>query len=134
MARTTAGWSEPGAYRAGATISLIPFLPGAWAILINKTEWEGLPADIRGQMQGAMSELEKDAYSQYNTFVQAALDNMKKNGIAPWSAPQAERAKLDAPLYAKPAIDSWVARAKEVGFDGTAYLAKVRAALGKPPL
>ena len=86
------------------------------------------------QMQSAMAELEKDAYSQYNNFVQAALDNMKKNGVEPWSAPAAERTKLNQPQYAKPATDSWLARAKEVGFDGQAYIAKVREALGKPAL
>lgn len=105
-----------------------------WAILVNKAEWEGLPADVRTQMQSAMAELEKDAYSQYNNFVQAALDNMKKNGVEPWSAPAAERTKLNQPQYAKPATDSWLARAKEVGFDGQAYIAKVREALGKPAL
>ena len=103
-----------------------------WAILVNKAEWEGLPVDIREQMRSAMAQLEKDAYSQYNGFVQAALDNMKKNGIEPWTAPKEERAKINQPQYTKPAYDSWYARAKEVGFDGPAYIAKVREALGKP--
>ena len=103
-----------------------------WAILVNKAEWEGLPVDIREQMRSAMAQLEKDAYSQYNGFVQAALDNMKKNGIEPWTAPKEERAKINQPQYTKPVYDSWYARAKEVGFDGPAYIAKVRQALGKP--
>jgi TRAP-type C4-dicarboxylate transport system substrate-binding protein len=103
-----------------------------WAILINKGEWEALPPDIREQMRGAMAGLERDAYAQYNTFVQAALDAMRKQGVEPWSAPAEERAKLNQPQYAKAAFDSWFARAKEVGFDGPAYVARVREALGKP--
>jgi TRAP-type C4-dicarboxylate transport system substrate-binding protein len=103
-----------------------------WAILVNKAEWEGMPADVRDQMRGAMAQLEKDAFEQYNTFVQASLDNMKKNGVEPWTAPAADRAKLNETKYSKAAFDSWLSRAKEVGVDGPAYVTKVREALGKP--
>jgi TRAP-type C4-dicarboxylate transport system substrate-binding protein len=103
-----------------------------WAILMNKAEWEGLPADVREQMRGAMAELQKDAFGTYDAFVQAALDNMKKNGVEPWSASAADRQKINDPQFAKAAYDSWNARAKEVGFDGPAYVAKIREALGKP--
>jgi len=103
-----------------------------WAILVNKAEWAGLPADVRQQMQTAMDGLQKDAFGTYNAFVQAALDNMKKHGVEPWTAPEAERQKVNATQFSKPAYDSWYARAKEVGFDGPAYVNRIRAALGKP--
>lgn len=103
-----------------------------WAILVNKEEWERLPADVREQMQTAMRGLEKDAFGQYNAFVQKALDNMKANGVDLWDAPEEERKKVNQPKYAKAAYDSWYERAKEVGFDGPAYIDKVRSALGKP--
>lgn len=105
-----------------------------WAILVNKGEWDRLPADVRQQMQGAMAGLEKDAFGQYNAFVQAALDSMKKQGIEPWTAPADERAKLNQPQNTKAAYDTWLNRAKEVGFDGPAYVKKVREALGKPAM
>ena len=103
-----------------------------WAILVNKGEWERLPADVREQMRTAMAGLEKDAFGTYGAFVQAALDNMRKNGVEPWTAPEAERGKLNAAQFSKAAYDSWYARAKEVGVDGPAYVARIRAALGKP--
>lgn len=103
-----------------------------WAILVNKEEWERLPADVREQIQSAMEGLEQDAFGKYNEFVKAALDKMKSNGVELWDAPEAERNKINQPKYAKAAYDSWYERAKEVGFDGPAYIAKVRAALGKP--
>ncbi|BBK35051.1 C4-dicarboxylate ABC transporter substrate-binding protein [Allostella sp. ATCC 35155] len=103
-----------------------------WAILVNKAEWAGMPADVRQQMQTAMNGLQKDAFGTYNAFVQAALDNMKKNGITPWTAPEAERRKINSAEYSKAAFDSWYARAKEVDFDGPAYVNRIRAALGKP--
>jgi len=103
-----------------------------WAILVNKAEWDGMPADIREQIRGAMAELEKDAFGKYNAFVQAALDDMKKNGVEPWTAPTEEQAKVNQPKYAKAAYDSWFARAKDVGVDGPAYVKRVREALSKP--
>ena len=103
-----------------------------WAILINKAEWEGLPKDVREQVRGAMAELQKDAFGQYNGFVAAALEAMKKHGVEPWTAGQAERAKINDPRYAQAAYDSWFARAKEVGVDGPAYVERIRQVLGKP--
>jgi len=103
-----------------------------WAILINKAEWEGLPADIREQIQKAMADLEKDAFGQYNAFVEAALDNMRKHGIEPWTASAEDKAKINSQQYAKAAYDSWYARAKEIGVDGPAYVKQIREALGKP--
>ncbi len=103
-----------------------------WAILINKAEWEGMPADVRAQVKTAMDGLQKDAFGTYNAFVQAALDNMKKNGVEPWSASDAERAALNDPKFANAAYDSWLGRAKELGIDGPAYVNQVRKALGKP--
>lgn len=103
-----------------------------WAILINKEEWERLPADVREQIRSAMQDLEKDAFGKYNVFVKTALEKMKSNGVEIWDAPEAERNAVNQPKYAKAAYDSWYERAKEVGFDGPAYIAKVRSALGKP--
>lgn len=103
-----------------------------WAILINKAEWEGLPADVREQVRGAMAELQKDAFGSYNAFVEKALDNMRKNGVEPWTASPELRAAINDLKYAQPAFDSWLSRAKEVGVDGPAYVNQVRAALGRP--
>lgn len=102
-----------------------------WAILINKDEWEGLPSDVREQMQAAMRGLEKDAFGEYNAFVEKALAHMKENGVDLWDAPEELRNEVNQPKYAKSAYDSWYERAEEVGFDGPAYIAKVRSALGK---
>lgn len=103
-----------------------------WAILINKAEWEGMPADVREQVRGAMADLQKDAFGTYNAFVEKALDNMRKNGVEPWTASPELRAAINDPKYAQPAFDSWLARAKEVGVDGPAYVNQVRTALGRP--
>ena len=67
------------------------------------------------------------------TLVREAFRQLESEGlitVLPHRGPVV--AKLNQAQYTKPVIDSWVARAKEVGFDGEAYVAKVRQALGKP--
>lgn len=86
---------------------------------------------VSEQVRGAMAELQKDAFGTYSAFVEKALDNMRKNGVEPWTASPELRAAINDPKYAQPAFDSWLSRAKEVGVDGRAYVNQVRAALGR---
>lgn len=102
-----------------------------WAILMNNDQWKKLPADIQGQINVAMQELEKEAFNGYETFVRDALDKMKQKGGKLWIAPAASRAELNRDQYTKAVFDSWNQRARDVGFDGPAYIQKIRGALGK---
>jgi TRAP-type C4-dicarboxylate transport system substrate-binding protein len=102
-----------------------------WAILINADVWEELPDDIREQMQGAMADLEKEAFGSYNDYVEQALAGIEAFGVTPWTAPEEERARVNEPQYADVAYESWYARADELGIDGPAYVERVREVLGK---
>jgi TRAP-type C4-dicarboxylate transport system substrate-binding protein len=102
-----------------------------WAILINADVWEELPDDIREQMQGAMADLEKEAFGSYNEYVERALADIEAFGVTPWTAPEEERARVNEPQYADAAYESWYARADELGIDGPAYVERVREVLGK---
>jgi TRAP-type transport system periplasmic protein len=102
-----------------------------WAILINADVWEELPDDIREQMQGAMADLQKEAFGSYNDYVERALAGIEAFGVTPWTAPEDERARLNEPQYADAAYESWYARADELGIDGPAYVERVREVLGK---
>ncbi len=102
-----------------------------WAILINEDQWNKLPKDIQDRMGDAMAQLQADAYGNYTPTVNAALKEMEGHGAKMWNANAEQRAELADPKLNQPAYDSWNARAKEVGFDGPAYIAKVRAALGR---
>lgn len=102
-----------------------------WAILVNKDEWEALPDDLRDQMRAAMDGLEDVAFGEYEDYVQRAVAEMEAAGAQVWSAPEEERERILAPEYAEAAFESWYARAAEIGFDGPAYIQKVRDALGK---
>jgi TRAP-type C4-dicarboxylate transport system substrate-binding protein len=81
-----------------------------WAILINADVWEELPGDIREQMQGAMADLQKEAFGSYNEYVERALAGIEEFGVTPWTAPEEERARVNEPQYAEVAYESWYAR------------------------
>lgn len=102
-----------------------------WAILANPQSWNKLPPDVQEQVRTAMQELEKDAFGQYAKFVGDAVKNMESNGVTFWIAPEEERSKLMQDKYIGPAYESWYKRAEVVGFDGKAYIQKVRDVLGK---
>jgi TRAP-type C4-dicarboxylate transport system substrate-binding protein len=102
-----------------------------WAILVNKDTWATIPPDLQQKIRAEMHKLQHEAFYGYHGFVRAAMDDMKKNGVTFWVAPKSERDRLFDPKYTKPVYESWYKRAKAVGFDGEAYVQRVREVLGK---
>lgn len=102
-----------------------------WVILVNADVWAEMPDDLKQQMETAMLELQDEAFSTYQTYIDRAVDKVETLGSELWVAPDDLKAAASAPEYADPAYTSWYARASELGFDGEAYVAKVREALGK---
>lgn len=103
-----------------------------WAIIINADTWAKLPADLQKKISTEMLALQQEALGNYDSYVNAALNRMKAQpGVSLWTAPVAERKRLFDPKYVQPSYDAWLARAKQVGFDGNAYLDRVRAAIGR---
>lgn len=103
-----------------------------WAILASPASWNKLPPDIQKQIAGVMDEIQTEAFSRHSEFVGNAKKKMESEGVTFWVAPDDERNKLMQPQYIKPSYDAWYKRAEEVGFDGKAYIEKIRATLGKP--
>jgi TRAP-type transport system periplasmic protein len=102
-----------------------------WAVVINADVWAKIPADLQSKISAAMADLQKEALENHGRYVDKALEHMKANGVDLWNAPAAERQRLFNPQFVGPSFDAWKKRAKEVGFDGEAYLAKVRQTLGR---
>lgn len=102
-----------------------------WAIIINADTWAKLPPDLQKKISAEMLVLQNEALESHAKFTKAAHDNMKANGATLWTAPAAERKRLFDPKYVQPSYDAWISRAKEIGFDGQAYLAKVKGVLGR---
>ncbi|MDB5797877.1 MAG: DctP family transporter solute-binding subunit [Paucimonas sp.] len=51
-----------------------------YAVIVNKKFWDGLPADVRGQLEGAMKEATRYTNAIAQTENAQALDNIKKAG------------------------------------------------------
>ena len=96
-----------------------------YAVITNKKFWDGLPADVRGQLEQAM----KDATDQANKFAKedndAALESVKKSGKTQIYTPtDAERlalkkvmAKTHKEMESRVGKETIDAVYKETGFD-----------------
>lgn len=74
-----------------------------YVVVVNKKFWEGLPADIRGELTKAMTESTKYANTISASENDDALAEMKKNGktsfIVPTAAEMAAMQQVMEPLY-----------------------------------
>src|SRR5664279_3667473 len=74
-----------------------------YVVVVNKKFWEGLPADIRGQLTKAIDESTAFANTRSAQENDEALAEMKKNAkttfIVPTAAEMAEMQKAMEPLY-----------------------------------
>ncbi len=75
-----------------------------YVVVANKKFWDGLPADIRGQLTKAMNEATAYGNGISETENSEALDEMKKSGktqiIIPTAAQNAAMRKAMEPVYA----------------------------------
>lgn len=101
-----------------------------WVVIINADAWAKIPADLQRKISAEMGALQKEALGNYDSYVNASLNHMKANGITLWTVPPKERQRVLAPQYVGPSFDAWYARAKQVGFDGKAYVEKIRGVVG----
>lgn len=102
-----------------------------WAVVINSDTWAKIPTDLQQKITVEMQALQKEALENHGKYVGTALDRMKANGIELWTAPVGERKRLFSQQYVGPTYDAWYKRAKEVGFEGPAYIERVKAAIAR---
>jgi TRAP-type C4-dicarboxylate transport system substrate-binding protein len=126
---------------AGASFELVRVAPyvqewdiapiTGWAILVNAEIWDAMPDNLREEVQAAMTELEEESFQTYDTYVERAKESIRELGSEIWVAPEELKQEVRQTKYINDAYAAWYARADEVGFDGQAYIEKVRGALGK---
>ena len=98
-----------------------------YAVIVNKKFWEGLPADVRGQLEQAMKESTVYANKIAQEENDMALEGVKKSGKTTVYAPTKEEKfafkKAMAPVHVKMADrvgkDLLQSIYKETGFDPT---------------
>jgi len=96
-----------------------------YAVIVNKKFWEGLPADLRGQLEQAMKESTDYANKIAKEENDAALEGVKKSGKTAVYVPTKEERlafkKAMAPVHTKMADrvgkDVLQSIYKETGFD-----------------
>jgi C4-dicarboxylate-binding protein DctP len=96
-----------------------------YAVIVNKKFWDGLPADVRGQLEAAMKESTKYANDIAKQENDAALEGVKKSGKTTVYVPSKEEKlafkKVLAPVHKK--MESRIGADlihsiyKETGFD-----------------
>lgn len=102
-----------------------------WVILMNADTWAELPDDLKEKIQTALLETQGEAFSTYQTYFDRAVEKVKSLGSEYWVASDELKAAASAAQYSDPVYASWYARSKELGFDGEAYVAQIKKALGK---
>jgi TRAP-type C4-dicarboxylate transport system substrate-binding protein len=102
-----------------------------WAVIVNADVWSKVPADLRDKIDVEMKALQKEALGNHAKYDNAAIERMKAGGADLWTAPPELRQQLFSAKYADPTFESWYKRAKEVGFDGKAYIERIKATLGR---
>jgi TRAP-type C4-dicarboxylate transport system substrate-binding protein len=102
-----------------------------WAVLVNQDAWAEIPPDLQDAIRAEMAVFQNEALTGYYSFVRTAMAEMKEGGVEFWVAPQSERDSIFDPKYTDPAYQSFYDRAAELGFDGEAYVQRVREVLGK---
>jgi C4-dicarboxylate-binding protein DctP len=74
-----------------------------YVVVVNKKFWDGLPADVRGELEKAMNEATAYSNKIAATENQEALDEIKKSGkteiIVPTAAETTAMRKAMEPLY-----------------------------------
>lgn len=96
-----------------------------YAVIVNKKFWEGLPADVRGQLEQAMKESTVYANKIAQEENDSALEEVKKSGKTTVYTPTKEERmafkKAMAPVHTKMAdrvgVDLLKSIYKETGFD-----------------
>lgn len=102
-----------------------------WMIIANNDDWGELPADLRQAIRDEMADFQEEALHTYYDYVRQAMDEMRAEGVEFWVVPQDEMERIYSPKYTDPVFEIWYERAKESGFDGEAYVERVRQTLGK---
>lgn len=102
-----------------------------WVVLVNADTWAEMPDDLKEKIETAMLELQDEAFSTYQSYIDTAVEKIEALGSELWVASDELKAEAAAPEYAEPAYASWYERASELDIDGEAYVKQVREALGK---
>jgi tripartite ATP-independent transporter DctP family solute receptor len=92
-------------YEVQKHVVLSKHIYSVWVLLLSKKTWDGLSADEKKWVQEAAREATVYERKTIREFSDKALDELKKNGLAVTTLPDAEQAKLREKL--KPVVEKY---------------------------
>ncbi len=101
-----------------------------WAVLVNNQVWEKIPADLQAKIREAMHDMQEHMFSNYYSHTRHCIAGLQEKGVKFTVAKESEIARMMVPKNTDVVYEGWYARAKEVGFDGEAYVQNARKVLG----
>jgi TRAP-type C4-dicarboxylate transport system substrate-binding protein len=101
-----------------------------WAVLANNDLWAKVPADLQATILKEMGVMQEEMFRDYYANTRTCIKGMVDKGVTFEVAKSSEVARLFAPENTAGVYKWWYERAKEVGFDGEAYVQRTRDLLG----
>lgn len=102
-----------------------------WMIIVNNQTWNELPSDLQESIRTEMQDFQDEALHTFYDYVRDAMEEMRSEGVEFWVVDEQTMDEVYRPEYTDPVYEAWYDRAEDVGFDGEAYVERVRQTLGK---
>lgn len=101
-----------------------------WAVLANNQVWAKIPADLQQIMLHEMKNMQEEMFREFHNNTRRCIKEMESKGVPFQVAKSSEVARMLAPENTAGVYKWWYERAKEVGFDGEAYVQRAQNLLG----
>ncbi|MFO1188742.1 MAG: TRAP transporter substrate-binding protein DctP [Alphaproteobacteria bacterium] len=102
-----------------------------WTVVMNTAVWEKLPNDVKTQIRTGMKAFQEDRFATYDANSEKKKQILLSKGMVLVDVPPEEQAKAFTDQNVQAIYAGWYDRAKTIGVDGPAIVARVRQILGK---
>lgn len=102
-----------------------------WTVVMNTAVWDKLPADVKTQISTGMKAYQEERFAKYDANSEQKKAILLSKGMVLIDVPAAEQQKAFTDQNVQAIYAAWYDRAKTVGADGPAIVARVRQILGK---
>ena len=103
----------------------------AWSVVVNKTAWDSLPADLRPKLAAEFKKIQGEYTTAINEETRKGLELNREKGMEIITPSSAELAKSRDPKLLKEVWDGWIELNKKQGLDGQAVLEATQKVLSK---
>lgn len=98
-----------------------------WTIVVNKDQWDALSPETQSIMREVGDEVELEMWDLFNSMKDDCYAQAAAAGVEIIEVGDTERSKAYASEHVDPVFSAYYERAKEVNFDGKAFVDRARA-------